>query len=276
MEKKPPVVLSFLGATNLQVIIAGTGVLERLAISERNDPAMQQLKVPWQQLRKSLYRSADIITANSMGAIQTMRAFVPSDKLAYVPNPVFCSSPRIDLKGRQKVILTVARLVQQKGLDVLIKAVAHISDQIPDWRVEIVGDGPIEDVLKRFAGKRGVAEKFKFCGYQENVDNYYRYASIFALPSRYEGTPNALIEAMTFGLPAIVSDSSPGPLELVNHGLNGLVFPSEDAQSLASAILLLTENEEMRIAMGSASREISNKFSSEEVFRQWDKIIYGN
>lgn len=273
---KPRAVLSFLGSTNVQTIMAGSGILKRIVISERNDPALQFLSPPWDFLRKFLYGSADVVTANSKGALQTMRSFVPTHKLVYMPNPVCCHNVSVDIKGRRKVILAVARLVEQKGLDVLIRAFAAIYRDIPDWCVEIVGDGVCKARLLALCKECNVESRVAFLGFRRNVADYYGGASIFVLPSRYEGMPNALIEAMSYGMAAIVSDSSPGPLELITHGFNGLVFSSENHQSLASCIMTLATDQELRLKMGTASQMVSQQFNLPSVASKWESLLFND
>ncbi len=268
------VVLSFLGATNLQTIIAGFGNEAKLVISERNDPAMQQLAFPWEQLRKHLYTKADIVTANSRGAIETMKSFVSPEKLVYVPNPVIIPTCSEDTNDRRKIILFVGRLVKQKGVDVIIEAFAKISHQISDWGLEIVGDGPLMRELQALADRSEIQSKVIFHGHKTDVHYFYRQASIFALPSRYEGTPNALIEAMCWGLPIVTSDASPGPLELVSQEYNGLIFPSENTNAMADALLELATNEGKRSQMSLNSRKESYRFELKSAMAEWEMILF--
>jgi len=273
-ETNPDVILSFLGATNLQTIIAGSGNDAKLVISERNDPALQQLAFPWEQFRKHLYAKADVVTANSYGAIETMKSFVSSEKLVYVPNPVIIPNGSGETNEKRKTILYVGRLTRQKGADILIEAFAKISHQITDWELEIVGDGPMMGELEALAGRRGVQSKVTFHGHKTNVHDFYRHASIFALPSRFEGTPNALIEAMCWGLPVVTSDASRGPLEIVRQDYNGLIFPSEDADVMADALFELATNEGKRNRMNLNSRKESRRFELETAMREWEMILF--
>ena len=268
------VVLSFLGATNIQTIIAGFGNEAKLVISERNDPAMQKLAFPWEQLRKHLYTKADVITANSRGAIETMKSFVSPEKLVYVPNPVIVPTCSADTNERRKIILFVGRLVKQKGADVIIEAFAKISHQISDWGLEIVGDGPMMRELQALADRCEIQSKVIFHGHKTDVHYFYRQASIFALPSRYEGTPNALIEAMCWGLPIVTSDASPGPLELVRQEYNGFIFPSENTSAMADALLELATNEGKRRQMSLNSRKESCRFELQSAMPEWEMLLF--
>ena len=273
-ETKHDVLLSFLGATNLQTIIAGFGNAAKLVISERNDPAMQKLAFPWEQLRKHLYTKADVVTANSYGAIETMKSFVSVEKLVYVPNPVIIPAGSLKIRGRREIILYVGRLVLQKGVDILIEAFNRISDRIPTWKLEIVGNGPIMGELKSLAGRSRAGSRVTFYGHRTNVHDFYRQASIFALPSRFEGLPNALLEAMCWGLPVVTSDASPGPLEVVRQGYNGLVFPSENISAMAEALLELAGDKVIRKQMSLNSRKVSRRYALESVMHEWEMTLF--
>ena len=200
IAKKPKTVISFLGRTNIQTLIALHDRSFKLIISERNDPSKQRLSPPWQQMRKCLYQSADVVTANSKGAIESMRTFVPDEKLLFIPNPVNSCTSNATNGKRKKSILSVGRLVEQKGIDVLIKAFSVISDRLPAWHLEIIGDGELKSELYELAKQSKILPNTSFRGYQPNISPFYLQASIFVLPSRYEGTPNVLLEAMSCGL----------------------------------------------------------------------------
>ena len=270
-------VLSFLGATNIQTVIAGYGIASHLVISERNDPRLQQLAPPWENLRKRLYTLADKVTANSQGAIESLKGYVAPEKLVYVPNPVkpfqqITESPL----DRNKSILAVGRLVEQKGIDLLINAFAMIADQIPDWTLDLVGDGPLKDELETLSHAKGIGSKVIFHGYQNYVHPFYQSASIYALPSRFEGTPNSLLEAICYGLPSVVSDASPGPLEHIEHGNNGFVFKSEDAKHLGSMLLKLAHNKILWHQMQEASQIRASCYDLESVVKIWENVLFDN
>jgi glycosyltransferase involved in cell wall biosynthesis len=115
----------------------------------------------------------------------------------------------------------------------------------------------------------------KFQGLVNNTQTYYLSAGIFVLPSIYEGTPNALLEAMSVGLSCIVSDSLPGALELIEDEKNGLVFSSEDVNDLARKLATLMKNPRLRVQLGKQARQDAKKFSPENIFPIWENVIQG-
>ena len=123
----------------------------------------------------------------------------------------------------------MARLVHQNGLDVLIDAFSMARGEAEDWTLTLVGEGPERLALEAQVARLGLQQRVDFLGHCRDVSTWLATASVFVLPSRFEGMPNALLEAMAQGLAVVVTDASPGPLEEIEQGVNGFVVPSEDA-----------------------------------------------
>ena len=268
-----PVVVSFLGATNVSTVLATIGSGRRVVVCERNDPARQVLNPHWEALRRWTYRLADAVTANSRGALETMSAFVPRSKSRLLPNPLMIPPQPETAEKPFPILLAVARLVHQKGLDVLLRAFARVAAEVPDWRLDIVGDGPLRHELEEQCGALGIADRVVFHGHTDDPFPFYYRAQIFVLPSRFEGMPNAMLEAMGCGLPVIVSDASPGPLEYANHGVTGTVVPVEDVDALATAIREMAGNGEMRARMGAAARGKVGELRLPSVLAIWNDVL---
>jgi glycosyltransferase involved in cell wall biosynthesis len=118
--------------------------------------------------------------------------------------------------------------------------------------VTLVGDGPERDRLEDLAQTLGLADVVVFEGFRSDPLAFMQRASIFALPSRFEGMPNALLEAMAAGLPAVVTDASPGPLEMVTDQIHGLVVPRNNPSCFAEALKCLIQSPELRVSYGQA------------------------
>jgi GalNAc-alpha-(1->4)-GalNAc-alpha-(1->3)-diNAcBac-PP-undecaprenol alpha-1,4-N-acetyl-D-galactosaminyltransferase len=270
-ESNAETIISFVGTTNVLAVLACKGLNVKLAISERNDPARQSLGRIWNYLRKRYYRGADFITANSRGALETLSRFVPPKKLFLVLNPL--AKPPEDFQHQpEKVILNIGRLTKQKAQDVLIEAFASLASDFPDWRLVIAGTGLLEEYLKSQAKCLGIDDRIDFPG-QIDPWTYYRRASIFALPSRYEGTPNAMLEAMSIGVAPIVSDASEGPLDFVAQGKSGLVVPTDDPKALSVALRDLMSDESRRKALGVAAQKSVASCNSDRVLDDWEKTL---
>ena len=96
---------------------------------------------------------------------------------------------------------------------------------------------------------------------------------MFALPSRYEGTPNTLLEAMSHGLPVIVTNASPGPLEYVLDDATGLVVTPDDVDQLANALMRLATSDELRRGLGASARSTIAQFDMCAVEDAWQEVL---
>lgn len=268
-----PVVVSFIRATNVKVILASRGLGLRVVVSERNDPARQRKSRFWDPMSRMFYRFADMVTANSRGALNALAEFVPRGKLAYVPNLLLPPTALPDGVRRGSVLLAVGRLVPQKGYHDLLSAFAKAHRSMPDWRLVVLGDGPLRGELEELAETLGVAENIEWLGYVENPYPYYCSADIFIMASLYEGTPNALIEAMHCGLPSIVTASSPGPLELIRPGNTGMTVGFRDCNGLAKAIVQLARDPGLRQRLGKAAQSRVEEFQAHKAMPVWDSVI---
>ena len=136
------------------------------------------------------------------------------------------------------VIGALGRLSPEKGLDTLIAALPAIREQVAEARLLLVGEGPERDALERQARDLQVADRVTFAGFRDDVATVLQALDCLAVPSRNEGCPNAVLEAMAVGVPVIASDI-PGMQEVILPKKTGLVFPSESPGALATMVVWL-------------------------------------
>lgn len=258
---------------NVLTVLAARRLGLKVCISERNDPAQQSLGRVWDLLRRRTYPMADRVTANSRSAIASLARFVPTAKLAFVPNPVAREQSSATASLSAPTILNIGRLTRQKAQDVLIDAFARIADTFGEWRLLIIGTGECEGALREQAAQLAITDRVEFVGQVDDPFPYCRAAQIFALPSRFEGTPNALLEAMSASLPCIVSDASGGSLEYVEDGETGLVVAAGDASELSAALGKLIAAPDLRARLGEAGRERLRLHTLEAVLDAWSKAL---
>jgi glycosyltransferase involved in cell wall biosynthesis len=271
-ELAPDAVLSFLGATNIMTIASAKGLPTRIVISERNDPSRQELGEPWQSLRPIIYPVADIVTANSHGAIEEMQRYCRTTKLNFVPNPVIL--PADANRRRMNAVLFLARLVHQKGPDVLVNGFARFVENNPGWSLQIAGDGPMERDLVELVREHGIEASVIFHGLLKDPSDLLARSRVFVLPSRFEGTPNSLLEAMAARLACVVTDASPGPLRLVEHEVSGLVVKTDDADDLAAALHRLARDAPLRRKLARAAWERTSCHRLESVAQAWERVLF--
>jgi glycosyltransferase involved in cell wall biosynthesis len=162
---------------------------------------------------------------------------------------------RFGLEGK-RVVVTVARLVPLKNVALLLRAVALLAPRVADAHLVVVGDGPESASLEKDAAALGIADRVTFVGSvaQGDTPAWYRTADVFALSSRFDNSPNAVLEAMATALPVVVTDVG-GTREFVDAGHGGIIVPPDDAFELARALeFYLTDRHASRIA-GSRNRE---------------------
>lgn len=268
-----PVAVAFVAPMAILSVLATMGTGIRLIAAERNDPARQSFGRVWDALRRWIYPWASLVTANTEGAVKTLQAFVPASRLAFTPNPL--PMPTAGAAAADgPLVLTVARLHQQKGIDVLLDAVARAGATLAGWRVVLVGDGPAREVLTDRCRRLGLLERVSFVGAVPDPTPWLRSPAIFVLPSRFEGMPNALLEAMTHGRPVIVSDASSGPLQWVSDGDTGLVVPVGDAEALAAALSRLAVNPALARRLGeAAATRMATARSRDDAIARWEEAL---
>jgi glycogen synthase len=204
---------------------------------------------------RRVWHGAQAVVANSQGLKRLASRFDSRVPIDIIPNGVDVT--RFDVAGRSwepARMLFVGRVVYQKGLDLLLEALAGLR-QIP-WELVIAGDGSQRGPLSSRARDLGLAERIRFAGWLrgEEILQAYREANLFVFPSRHEGMPNAVLEAMAAGLPVVASRIA-GNEELVVDGETGALVPTEDPGALRQALAALLPDGKRRAAMGAAGRK---------------------
>ena len=200
----------------------------------------------WQRLYRKLYKHANKVVCPSDAVAKDLKENfgVLREKLVRIYNPVDVERVRqmasegdcpYDAAGPH--LITVGRLSWEKGLDLLIDAMPAVLERFPKAQLFILGEGPLEAELKEQVQNLGLKEKVAFLGFQANPWLYLKHANAFILPSRYEGLPNVLLEALALGTPVVVSDCPGGIQEIRESVGNMAVVPPENPAALAEAII---------------------------------------
>jgi glycosyltransferase involved in cell wall biosynthesis len=203
-----------------------------------------------------LWQRAVAVVANGTGLRDLAQQTMPSLRVPIIPNGVdaerHAPAPRRSVAATPRVLF-LGRLAYQKAPDVLLRALARITDK--DFTCEIVGDGPDRAALEQLARELGLFDRIVFRGWvaREDLPACYHAADIVALPSRMEGMPNVVLEAMAHALPVVATDV-PGTRDIVRADETGFLVPAEDDAALAAAIARLIEQPALRSAMGDAAR----------------------
>lgn len=264
------VVLAFLAGSALVTLTATTGLPNRVIACERIDVSLHRNGWHARLLRRLLYPHAAAITVNSTNpaAAELLRRVSRGRPVHVVPNPRPRGIPRAD-PTRSRIILAVGRLVVQKQHVVLIDAFAVITGQFPEWRVVILGEGPLRNELEAHIQRLGLCDRVTLVGQVDDPRHFYTSAGMFVLPSDYEGTSNALLEAATAGLPCIVSRSS-APDEY-SDALR--LFPPGDSAALAAHLRALCTNPGARQTLGEEARHWANHAMPNVPNGSWESVL---
>ncbi|WP_347310170.1 glycosyltransferase family 4 protein [Defluviimonas sp. SAOS-178_SWC] len=179
---------------------------------------------------------------------------------------------RRDLLGDgERLIITVARLEHQKGIDVLIEAVARMIPDHPGFRFVVAGDGVDEAKLTALARETGVQDHLRFLGRVNRPHLYLRASDLFLLTSRWEALPFTIVEAFQAGIPAVATACS-GVVELIDDEV-GAVVPIGDVEAIAGAVTAILTDEGLRARMAAAALAKSrlDRFDPDWVHRQFEK-----
>jgi glycosyltransferase involved in cell wall biosynthesis len=152
-----------------------------------------------------------------------------------------------------KTVVCVSKLRYEKGTDVLLQAWHLVQKQMPDARLIIVGSGPLQGQQEMLADALHIRQSVEFAGLQSDVPAQLHRGMIAVLPSRWEGMPNALLEAMATGCACVATRVS-GSEDLIQSGVNGLLVPPEDYSGLAEALLALLKDPTLAKKYGAAAR----------------------
>ncbi|GAA4608730.1 hypothetical protein GCM10023195_34510 [Actinoallomurus liliacearum] len=169
------------------------------------------------------------------------------------------------------VVVALGRLSYEKGHDMLLESWARVADKNPSWQLRVYGAGPMDETLRRQAGELGIT--VDLAGMTNDVQGALTNASIYALPSRSEGFPMGILEAMAYGLPIVAFDSAPGIRELITHEVDGILVTPGNVIEFAEAIERLMNDPGLRTKLGEAGRRSVQRFSAQVVVDRWERMF---
>ncbi|MGH8118890.1 MAG: glycosyltransferase, partial [Rhodanobacteraceae bacterium] len=170
-------------------------------------------------------------------------------------------------------LLAVGRLSPEKGFDLLIEAFAQVAERHRDWHLRILGEGPLRTDLEWRIAARGLGNRIAMPGFDADVREAMRAADLFVLSSRYEGFPNALLEAMAEGTACVSFDCDAGPRELIEHARNGWLVPAGDVPALAAALDALMRDAGTRARLGRCARGVVATYALPAILGQWNALV---
>ena len=171
--------------------------------------------------------------------------------------------------SRPRWIVAMGRLARQKGFDLLIDAFSRIAGRHPQWSVKILGEGPARASLKKLIAEKGLAGRVVLAGWEPDPVFVLRQSDLFVLSSRFEGFPNALLEAMACGLPSISFDCPSGPAEIIRDTIDGLLVAGGGCRAaLAKTMDRVLGDELLRQRLERRGRSCRRAIQCRTLFRQ--------
>jgi glycosyltransferase involved in cell wall biosynthesis len=275
LSLKPDVVLSFISQANIRTIGCLIGTAIPVVVSERVHPAYEPLPRYWKHLRRLLYRRASAVVVQTATTEEWFRKLIPTRRLVTIPNAVRGEAFVADHRERlnQPIILGVGRLTEQKGFDLLLRAFAKTKLADDGWRIVVLGEGEVRQALTQLSDDLGISRFVEMPGQVANVSDWMLRASIFALPSRFEGFPNALLEAMQLGTACVSFDCPSGPGDLIQHARNGLLVAPSDVDALVEALRELALDEALRDRLAREATKVATTFSADRIYGLWMETL---
>ena len=280
---RPEAVISFLAPTTMLTVLAARSERVPVIVSDRTDPTQYRLGTFWSWVRRMVYPHASAVVVQTPEVKRWAERVVPANIVYTIPNPVVATQRRESTpaasaahgmrEGFAPQIVAMGRLHSDKGFDDLLRAFARANGAERGWRLLILGEGPERQRLETLSDTLGVAAAVSLPGRVKEPDNILRQSDLFVLSSRYEGFPNALLEAMAVGLPVIAADCPSGPRHIVRHGIDGILVPPGDIDAMASAMVQVLGDERLRTALAARASEVFDRFGIDRVMAEWDRLL---
>ncbi len=274
----PQVVLAFGDTVNVRVLLACIGLGLPVVVSERVDPREHLIPWPWRALRRLLYPLAECVVVQTESVARWAVKCTTARRVRVVPNPLRRRStlmPRQNALDARKTIISVGRLTVQKGFDLLLNAFALTNLQHNGWQVLILGEGPERSALQAQVNRLGLQKFVLMPGVVLEPGHWLQHGDLFVLSSRFEGFPNALLEAMQCGLPSIAFNCPSGPGEIIRDEQTGLLVQAGDVDKLSAAIKRLAEDPDLRRRLGAAARhDVERRFDPDQITTLWEDVLF--
>ena len=273
----PDLFISFIHNINIIAGLAHIGFRTSLIVSERGDPVRTEMDRVWKILRFFAYQRADKITV-LFDAFQDFSAGRYKHKVSTLHNPVLippCEKP-LDQQIRTEkkwTFLALSRLAKSKRLDLMLELFAELHQRHPNTQLKIFGEGKEKENLNEKIIALGLQDSAILSPGTRNIYDELCQADIYLMTSRYEGFPNALVEAMSVGLPAVVFECHDGMKELVQHGDNSLLIQEHDRAGYIRAMEQLMSDRDLYHTISRNARSVTQKFSFENFYSEWDHLF---
>jgi len=270
---KPKYCIAFMMQNNVRLLLATLFTGVKTIISIRTDPKRKYSGIKGYLIGKIFYRLADGVVFQTKEA----QAYFPcaiQKKSAIIWNPVSDKFYQTTLSENPHNIVTCGRLSGEKRQALLIRAFANIAHKFPTDNLLIYGQGPKENALRQLIGELKLQNRVFLMGQSRDIAKVLGNAKLFVLASSYEGMPNALMEALTVGVPSISTDCPcGGPHELITPKYNGLLIPCDEEKALIHAMDAMLSNPKQAVQMGENARKVAQSYRTDMIAQEWEKLL---
>ncbi|PWK19957.1 glycosyltransferase family 4 protein [Xanthomarina spongicola] len=266
------IAIGFMPVTNIYTILATRFINIPNIISERANPKYSSMNKFWTYFRKIAYPFANCLVVQTKANKDFFKTYVRTE-IEVINNPV--DRELLEKRNfqfpKENIILNVGRLDEPKNQDLLICAFSNINNS--KWKLILVGDGNNYNEYKNLIASLKMQDKIILAGNITDVSKYYNMSKIFAFTSKCEGFPNALIEAMSFGLACISTDCPHGPSEIINNNHNGILIPVGDQKALEENLVKLMNDEVLQEEFRLKAVQSTLAYQPNDIASEWSKII---
>lgn len=279
-QNREAVFLSFLTERNLDLLLVAPRNV-KVIVSERNDPSRSiKDSAIWHKLREILYKRAAMVVFQTPDAKEYF-AHVKRIRGCIISNPLTDNLPYHKKENKSNVVISVARLSQQKNYPMLMDAFEKVYEKHPEYELHIwgkeYGEAGITDKLHTHASHLKCKDAIKFMGFSNDVHPHVAEASIFVSSSDYEGMSNSMLEALGIGIPCVCTDCPIGGARMfIKNGQNGLLVPVNDTAKMADALIRMIEDKELRLRCYENADAIRSELNETKIFERWKGIIEKN
>ena len=274
-EVRPDVVVSFMIPMTVLVVLALAGLKIPVIASEHTNFQKTRMSTWKKALRLFMLRFADRVAILTQSDFDYLGRKLPGKIV--MPNPLSYPIYEKEIMPRKKNILAAGSVSRWyiKGFDDLIGIWSEIAPLYPEWTLDIAGGGKEADFdyLRNIAATNGIEDRVNFMGFVGNIDDVMRQSSIFALSSRHEGFPMALVEATSQGCACVSYDCKTGPCEMIVNEKSGLLVPDRNKEEFKQALIRLIENEELRKKLSQAGRREVKRFAPDIIADRWEELF---
>lgn len=271
---RPNVIVSFFNNTSCFSWLAQFGLKIPIVFSERNDPINNIKGLRALLFQKIALHTSTKIVFQTQGARTCYSSKGIQKKSTIIYNPLNLSEIEVSLSKNNYNIVSVGRLSSQKNQKLLIDAVAKLKNKYPKLTLTIYGEGNKRNALEQQIKDLGLINRIYLPGNETNVIDKISKSRMFVFSSDYEGIPNALLEAMSIGLPCVSTDCSPGGArEFIKNYENGILVPCNDTDAMANAIDFHLQNFEKSKLMAKNAMRINELLNINVIINKWSSLF---